>query len=107
MMTLCRQVEIQNPLGLHLRAAEKFVHVALQFQTDVRVHYGGKAVNGKSILDLATLAAECGTRLELEASGQDAESALEALSELVAAGFHETEECASGSASGLSKVPGS
>jgi phosphocarrier protein len=101
MSALCRQVEIVNPLGLHLRAAEKFVHLALQFQTEVRVHHGAKTVDGKSILDLATLAAECGTRLELEASGQDAEAALDALAELVAAQFHETENCASRSTSGI------
>jgi phosphocarrier protein HPr len=97
----CRQVEIVNALGLHLRAAEKFVHLALQFQTDVQVHHGSKTVDGKSILDLATLAAECGTRLELEASGQDAESALQALSGLVAARFGETDDCTGGNASGL------
>jgi len=101
MMALCRQVEIVNALGLHLRAAEKFVHLALQFQTEVRVHHGGKAVDGKSILDLATLAAECGTRLEIEASGQDARAALEALSALVAARFHETEDCECGNTLGL------
>jgi phosphocarrier protein HPr len=86
-----RQVEITNSLGLHLRPADKFVKLALRYQADVRVHYNGNQFNGKSILDLTTLAAECGTRLELEARGPDAEAAVEALANLVSAQFYENE----------------
>ena len=86
-----RQVEITNTLGLHLRPAEKFVKLALRYQADVRVHHNGNQFNGKSILDLTTLAAECGTRLELEARGPDAEAAVEALADLVSAQFYENE----------------
>jgi phosphocarrier protein len=86
-----RQVEITNSLGLHLRPADKFVKLALRYQADVRVHYNGNQFNGKSILDLTTLAAECGTRLELEARGPDAEAAVEALADLVLAQFYENE----------------
>ena len=64
-----RQVEITNRLGLRLRAAGQFVGIARRFQCEIRVHYQGNQCNGKSILDLATLAAECGTRLDLEACG--------------------------------------
>jgi phosphocarrier protein len=87
-----RQVEILNAYGLHLRPADKFVRLAYQFQAEIRVHYKGHAYNGKSILDLTSLAAECGTRLDLEARGPDAEAALAALADLVAARFHETGE---------------
>ena len=87
-----RQVEIANPLGLHMRPADKFVKLALRFQAEVRVIHNGNEFNGKSILDLTSLAAECGTRLVLEARGADAEEALEALAELVSAQFYETEE---------------
>jgi phosphocarrier protein len=87
-----RTVEITNSLGLHLRPADKFVKLALQYQAEVRVHYNGKEFNGKSILDLTTLAAECGTRLELEARGPDAVAAVEALAELVSARFYENED---------------
>jgi phosphocarrier protein HPr len=87
-----RQVEITNPLGLHMRPADKFVKLALKFQAEVRVIHNGNAINGKSILDLTSLAAECGTRLELEARGADAEEAVAALAELVLARFHETDE---------------
>ncbi|QDV35035.1 hybrid sensor histidine kinase/response regulator [Tautonia plasticadhaerens] len=84
-----RPVVILNPLGLHLRPADLFVGTARRFEAEVRVHLDGRAVDGKSILDLATLAAGCGTRLELEARGPDAEAALAALAELVAARFHD------------------
>jgi len=86
-----RPIEIVNALGLHFRAAQKFVSVASQFQADVRVHRDSKSANGRSILDLAMLAAECGTRLELEASGPDAERAISALSALIEGGFDENE----------------
>ena len=67
-----RQVEITNSLGLHMRPANKFVELALQFQSEIRVHYNGNDYNGKSILELTSLAAECGSRLDLEARGADA-----------------------------------
>jgi phosphocarrier protein HPr len=86
-----RQVEIVNALGLHLRPADKFVRLAHRFQSEVRVIHEGHEFNGKSILDLTTLAAECGTRLELEARGPDAEAAIEALAGLVLARFYEDE----------------
>jgi phosphotransferase system HPr (HPr) family protein len=86
-----RQVEVLNSSGLHLRPAYKFVELALHFQCEIRVHHNGNAINGKSILDLATLAAECGTRLDLEARGPDAVAALDALADLISARFHENE----------------
>jgi phosphocarrier protein HPr len=86
-----RQVEITNSLGLHLRPADKFVKLALRYESDIRVHYNGKQFNGKSILDLMTVTAECGTRLELEARGPDAEDAIQALETLVLARFYEDE----------------
>jgi phosphocarrier protein HPr len=88
-----RQVEITNPLGLHLRPADKFVQLANTFpETEVRVRYRDREFNGKSILELTMLAAECGTKLELEARGPRAQAAVEALAELVLARFHEGPE---------------
>ncbi len=86
-----RQVEITNGLGLHVRPAMKFVELASQFQSDVRVRHNDNEFNGKSLLELTMMAAECGTRLELEARGPDAVAAVEALAELVSARFHEDE----------------
>ena len=87
-----RQVEIVNAYGLHMRPASKFVRLASTFRAEVRVDARGTSVDGKSILGMTTLAAECGTVLELEASGPDAEEALAALADLVACGFHMTDE---------------
>ncbi len=90
--TARRRVEILNALGVHLRPAEKFVTLANRFESQVRVHLRDREVNGKSILDLATLAADRGTVLEVEAEGPDAEAAVAALAQLVAARFHEDDE---------------
>jgi phosphocarrier protein len=86
-----RQVEVLNSSGLHLRPAQKFVELALHYKAEIRVHYNGTEINGKSILDLATLAAECGTLLDLEARGPDAIEAVDALVSLFSARFHEKE----------------
>ena len=66
--------------------------LASSFQSEVWVHYGGEKANGKSVLDMTSLAAERGKMLDLEARGPDAEQAIAALAELVAAGFHMDEE---------------
>jgi phosphocarrier protein len=87
-----RRVQIVNAYGLHVRPATKFVKIAQSFQSDIRVDHQGTKVNGKSLLDMTGLAAECGTMLDLEAEGPDAEAALAALADLVAAGFHMTDE---------------
>jgi phosphocarrier protein HPr len=87
-----RQVRLANHHGLHLRAASHFVQLARQFQADVRVLSSGGEANGKSVLDLTMLAADCGALLELELSGIDAQEAATALCELIEQGFHEDED---------------
>ena len=79
-----REITIINRLGLHARAASKFVTVASQFEADIRVQRGNKVVNGKSIMGVMMLAAGRGTVLTVHAEGPDAEAALEALDNLVA-----------------------
>jgi phosphotransferase system HPr (HPr) family protein len=91
-----RQVEITNSLGLHMRPANKFVELALRFQSEIRVQYNGNEFNGKSILELTSLAAECGSRLEIVARGPDASAAIEALADLVKAQFYEEEGASAG-----------
>ncbi|MDB5353447.1 MAG: crh [Planctomycetota bacterium] len=88
-----REVQIVNSLGLHLRAADVFVRLAQNYQAEIRVVLAGKDVNGKSILELVSLAGECGTRVELIAVGPDAEEAMAALCELIETGFHEVDSC--------------
>ena len=87
-----RRVRVVNAYGLHVRPAIKFVTIAQSFRSDVRVDLLGTKVDGKSLLDMTGLAAEYGTVLDVEAEGPDAEAALAALADLMAAGFHMTEE---------------
>ncbi len=83
------RVKISNGLGLHLRAASQLVQLVKPFQSEVRVCCDGRAANGRSILDLLTLGAKCGARLEIEINGPDADEATGALRALVEDGFHE------------------
>ena len=87
-----RRVQIVNGYGLHMRPASKFVALANSFRSEIRVDFQGVQANGKSLLDMTCLAAECGMALDLEALGPDAEVSLAALAGLVAAGFHMTDE---------------
>ena len=80
---------IVNELGLHARPAAAFVKVASRFAADVSVSRDDMVVNGKSIMGVMTLAAECGSALLIKTQGDDAEAAAQALVDLVEAGFHE------------------
>jgi phosphotransferase system HPr (HPr) family protein len=83
---LRRTVTINNPNGLHMRPSAAFASLAWNFQSDVIVRrHDGYAVNGKSPLDIMTLAAEPGSELVLEVEGPDAAEALEALAECLGA----------------------
>ncbi len=85
------ELEIVNRLGLHARAAAKFVTCAGGFSSDVFVERNGRRVNGKSIMGIMTLAAACGTSIQVEVAGPDEEAAAAALTELVAQRFGEAE----------------
>ncbi len=82
-------VQVQNRLGLHARAAARFVHLANSFESRISVTKEGARVDGKSILGLLTLAAAKGTRLHLSADGPDEQKAIEELAKLVRSGFGE------------------
>lgn len=82
-------VELVNRLGLHARAASKFVQEASRFKAEIRVRHNDEEVNGKSILGLLLLAAPFGSRLVITAEGDDAPEALAALEKLVANRFGE------------------
>lgn len=86
-----RSVELVNRLGLHARAAAKFVNVSSAFAAEITVQFNDEEVNGKSILGLLLLAAPCGSRLTLRAHGEDAEQALEAIANLIADRFGESD----------------
>ena len=84
-----REVKIVNRLGMHARPAMQFVETASRFRSQVAVHKGDEKVNGKSIMEMMMLAAMPGTRLRLEAVGDDAAPCLDALEKLVREKFHE------------------
>lgn len=88
---LKRDIVIINKLGLHARAAAKFVTLASGFDAEIRLLRDGREVNGKSIMGVMMLAAACGTRLELSASGPEAEQALAHLEALILRRFDEEE----------------
>jgi phosphotransferase system HPr (HPr) family protein len=78
-----RQVTIINEKGFHVRPATKFAQVAARFRARIEVVKDGETVNGKSSIDLLTLAAEPGAVLLIRAEGEDAEAAVTELSGLV------------------------
>ena len=86
-----RSFVIKNKLGLHARAAALLVKKANQFACDIKIEKDGLEVNGKSIMGVLMLAAECGSTLRISANGDDAEDAVAALSALVGRGFGEME----------------
>jgi len=88
---LKREVTIINKLGLHARAAAKFVTLASRFEADIRLLRDKKEVNGKSIMGVMMLAAAKGARLELQACGADAVQALDSLEQLILQRFGEDE----------------
>jgi phosphocarrier protein HPr len=85
-----REVTIVNPLGLHARAAARFVRLASQFAATVRVARGSRELDGKSILGLLLLGAARGSTIVIRTEGVDAAAAAEALAALVADGFGES-----------------
>ena len=89
--TVTRSVKVNNPNGMHARPAEVFVKTALKYQAKIEVIKDAQRVDGKSILNILTLAAEQGTELRLEATGPDAQAALDALAELFKHNFAENE----------------
>ena len=86
-----RTVEIVNPAGMHARPAAQFVQLAGRFAADIRLEKDGLEVNGKSIMGVLMLAAAMGSELVLSATGDDAEDAVDALSDLIGRGFEEVE----------------
>jgi phosphocarrier protein HPr len=84
-----RSVTVVNQLGLHARAAARFVHLATRFQSQIRVGHGERIMDGKSIMGILLLAAARGTEITLMATGPDEQAALDALVQLVQSGFGE------------------
>lgn len=86
-----RQVTITNKLGLHARAAARFVQLASGFECDITVRRDSREVNGKSIMGVMMLAAGRGTEIEILGCGSDEQMAVDALKQLVSNRFGEAE----------------
>ncbi|MBL1142259.1 MAG: HPr family phosphocarrier protein [Proteobacteria bacterium] len=86
-----KEITIINKLGLHARAAAKFVKVASGFQCDINIHVGHKEVSGKSIMGIMMLAAGKGSTIEIKTVGPDEDAAMVALEELINDKFGEDE----------------
>ena len=82
---------LKNRLGLHARAAAKFVHAAATFESKISITKDGDEVDGKSILGLLLLAAGKGTSLLVRIEGPDEDAALAALKDLIDRKFDEAE----------------
>jgi phosphocarrier protein len=94
MPTASRKIIVSNKLGLHARPAMQFVDLANQFTSQIMVHKGGdepEDADGKSVMQMIILAATEGTELQIDAEGEDAETAVAQLAKLFADKFGEEE----------------
>jgi phosphocarrier protein len=85
------EAQIVNKLGLHARAAAKLTHIAGGYKSEIWLSRSGRRVNAKSIMGVMMLAAGMGTTVLIEASGDDADQAIQALLKLIADKFGEGE----------------
>ncbi len=85
-------LELINPLGLHARAASKLVDLTKTFASQISVTFVDKTVDAKSIMGLLMLGAAVGSKLTFDVDGEDEDAAIEQISALINAGFHELEE---------------
>ncbi len=83
------ETQVNNKIGMHLRAAGEFVKVATKYESDIFVLKDGKKANGKSILGLASLAIERGAKITVRIHGDDEREARAAIERLIAENFYE------------------
>jgi len=87
----CRPVTIVNKLGLHARAAARFVQTASSFNSEINVSLNGRKVSGKSIMGIMMLAASRGSTIEITTAGDDEAEAMRELEQLILDRFGEDE----------------
>jgi phosphocarrier protein len=91
MAKVVKKLEIKNKLGLHARAAALLVQTANKFAAQIKIAKDGQTTDGRSIMGVLTLAATQGSKIQVEASGEDAEQAVKAIERLIDARFNENE----------------
>ena len=90
-MQLSKEVEIINKLGMHARAAAKFVQLASSFKSNIDLERDNRRVNGKSIMGVMMLAASKGSRIVIHADGSDAQDSIDKLEQFINNRFDEDE----------------
>lgn len=91
MSKIIRKLEIKNKLGLHARAAALLVQTVNKFSAHVSFSKDGQIADGRSIMGVLTLAATQGSKIQVEATGEDAERAVRAIEKLIDKKFNENE----------------
>lgn len=91
MNKVVKKIEIKNKLGLHARAAALLVQTVNKFAVQVNFSKDGHTTDGRSIMGVLMLAAAQGSKIEVEASGEDAERAVKAIERLIENRFNESE----------------
>lgn len=90
-MQLSKEIEIINKLGMHARAAAKFVQLATSIESEIDIERNNRRVNGKSIMGVMMLAASKGSIITIHAEGCDAEQGIAQLEQLINNRFDEDE----------------
>ncbi len=90
-MSISKNIEIINKLGLHARAAAQLVQLASRFSSHIEIEKDGQRVNGKSIMGVMMLAAGKGSEITLHANGDDEQESMEKIEELFNKRFNEDE----------------
>ena len=87
-----KKVKIANKMGLHARPSALLVRAATKYRSEFHIEKDGTTINGKSIMGVMMLAAECGSTIELIADGVDEEYLIDEISEMISSGFGELNE---------------
>ena len=90
-MSLSKNIEIINKLGMHARAAAQFVQLASSFTSHIEIEKDKRRVNGKSIMGVMMLAANKGSEVILYTNGEDEEESMNQLEQLINNRFNEDE----------------
>lgn len=91
MTKVVKKLEIKNKLGLHARAAALLVQTVNKFAAQISFSADGQSTDGRSILGVMSLGVARGSKIQIEASGDDAEKAVKAVEKLIEARFNESE----------------
>lgn len=84
-----KEFTVKNTMGFHMRPANVFVTEMTKFASEVNIKFGGKTINGKSIMNIMAACIKCGSVITVECTGDDEQAMLDKASELIESGFGE------------------